>query len=443
MVSVLVMCNELFLLIVSGSDSTLIMALNYRKDRYLIVVVKEIAVLSHIPPYAGDPILSLMETFRTDNRPDKVNLSIGLYYDDNGKIPTLESVHHAKALIRDDEPCVYLPMEGLESYRNAVQELVFGTDHPALKDGRVVTIQSLGGSGALMIGADFIHHFFSEAKVWISDPSWENHHTIFAGSGMSVGTYPYFDDQTKMLDFSRMCDALSALPAESVVLFHPCCHNPTGVDLTQQQWDEVSDIIVEHQLIPFFDMAYQGYGDSMDDDAYVVRTLAKRNDVTFFVANSFSKTFSLYAERIGGLSVVCRDDEMASRVLGQLKAAVRRNYSSPAKFGAVLVSHVLNVDQLKTMWLNEVDTMRIRIQSMRQALYERLQALCPQQDFRFIVKQKGMFSYTGFSSAQVHELRERYGIYLIASGRMCLAGLNHHNVMKVAEAFAAVSSRTN
>ncbi|WP_038177820.1 aromatic amino acid transaminase [Vibrio rhizosphaerae] len=394
----------------------------------------------HITPYAGDPILSLMEAFMADSRPDKVNLSIGLYYDEAGLIPTLPSVRLAEQawFAAEKEPCIYLPMEGLADYRQAVQTLVFGAQHPVIHQKRVATIQTLGGSGALMIGADFLHHYFPESKVWVSAPTWENHNAIFEGAGFAVGSYPYFDPATRMLDFNGMIQALSQLPAKDIVLLHPCCHNPTGVDLTPEQWDQVIDILEARQLIPFFDMAYQGFGEDTDQDAYVIRALAERTSVSFFVSNSFSKIFSLYGERVGGLSVVCHDEHEAVNVLGQLKATVRRNYSSPAKHGAVLVSRVLNNPELNSQWLAEVSAMRERISAMRQQLHQRLQTLCPARDFDFLIQQKGMFSYTGFSVESVHTLRQQHGIYLIDSGRMCVAGLNEHNLEQVAQAFAAV-----
>ncbi len=397
-------------------------------------------MLNHVTAYAGDPILSLMEQFMADERSEKVNLSIGLYYDENGKIPTLPSVAASQQQLAEGEsqPCVYLPMEGLPQYRSAVQHLVFGENHPALEEKRVATIQSLGGSGALMIGADFLHHYFPNSKVWVSNPTWENHNAIFAGAGFEVGTYPYFNPETKSLDFDGMLSTLKGLPEQSIVLLHPCCHNPTGVDLTNAQWDEVIDALKEHKLIPFFDMAYQGYGEGIAPDAYVIRKIALEKDVVSFVSNSFSKTFSLYGERVGGLSVVCGNDEEASRVLGQLKATVRRNYSSPAKHGAVVVSNVLNTEQLKALWFSEVDGMRNRISAMRETLHAQLKELCPEKDFDFLIQQKGMFSYTGFSKEAVDKLRVDHGIYLIASGRMCLAGLNEQNVGRVAHAFAAV-----
>jgi aromatic-amino-acid transaminase len=381
-----------------------------------------------------------MEKFIADDRAEKVNLSIGLYYDAAGKIPTLDCVQAAEKAVYEapNEPCLYLPMEGLAAYRQAVQKLVFGSEHVALAEQRVATIQSLGGSGALMIGADFLKFYFPQSKVWVSNPTWENHNAIFSGAGFEVGFYPYFDAATCALDFDGMMSALSSLPEQDIVLLHPCCHNPTGVDLTPAQWDAVMDVLEQKKLIPFFDMAYQGFGEGMAQDAYVITELAKRANVTFLVSNSFSKIFSLYGERVGGLSLVCQDAETATRVLGQLKATVRRNYSSPAKHGAVLVSKVLNDGVLNQQWLDEVEVMRSRIDTMRHSLHQQLKTLVPEKNFDFLIEQKGMFSYTGFTEQQVNELREKHGIYLIASGRMCLAGLNEMNVAKVAEAFAAL-----
>ncbi|WP_435236066.1 aromatic amino acid transaminase [Psychromonas sp. PT13] len=397
-------------------------------------------MLSHVTPYAGDPILSLMETFITDSRSDKVNLSIGLYYDEAGNIPTLKSVQQAEKTYSKTthEPCLYLPMEGAAPFRQAVQTLVFGEHHPALLEHRITTIQTLGGSGALMIGADFLKHYFPSSTVWVSDPTWENHNAIFGGAGFDVDHYPYYDANHCTLNFKGMLEKLNSLPEKDIVLLHPCCHNPTGIDLTTEQWDTVIALLEKRQLIPFFDMAYQGFGDDLARDSYVITALAERTSMTFLVSNSFSKTFSLYGERVGWLSLVCEDAETATRVLGQLKATVRRNYSSPAKYGASLVSNILNDDTLNQQWLGEVETMRTRIDSMRQHLHQQLKSIAPQKDFNFLIEQKGMFSYTGFSHQLVDQLRENHGIYLIASGRMCLAGLNPSNINKVAQAFAAL-----
>jgi aromatic-amino-acid transaminase len=390
-------------------------------------------MLNHIEQYPGDPILSLMEAFHHDPRADKVNLSIGLYYDENGIIPQLEAVKraHAKLDARKESPSLYLPMEGLEPYRSAVQSLLFGTGSQVLRDGRVATIQTLGGSGALKVGADFLRRAFPEAEVWVSDPTWDNHVAIFEGAGFNTHTYPYFDAQTRSVDFTGMLDALGKLPAQSIVLLHPCCHNPTGSDLVNEQWDQVIDLVRARGLIAFLDIAYQGFGSGLEEDAYAIRALAAAG-VTFVVSNSFSKIFSLYGERAGGLSVVCDDAELASRVLGQLKATVRRNYSSPPANGAQLVTAILADPGLSTLWRSEVAAMRTRILAMRQALAAELARLLPHRDFSYLTEQRGMFSYTGLSAAQVDLLRKEFGIYLVRSGRICMAGLNDSNVAKVA-----------
>jgi aromatic-amino-acid transaminase len=396
-------------------------------------------MFQHIEAYAGDPILSLMETFKSDPRSDKVNLSIGLYYDAQGAIPQLGSVQEAYGRIegRRTVPSLYLPMEGMKAYREAIQSLLFGPDHPTLIAGRIATIQTLGGSGALKVGADFLKRYFPQSEVWVSDPTWDNHVAIFEGACFKVHSYPYFDPQTLGVAFDKMLQTLSGLPAQSIVLLHPCCHNPTGSDLTPTQWDQLIEVIRQRALIPFLDIAYQGFGAGMTEDAYAIRALAAAN-VSFLVANSFSKIFSLYGERVGGLSVVCTDADAAERVLGQLKATVRRNYSSPPMFGAELVSTVLADPQLKTDWLTEVEGMRSRIVAMRETLVEALGQTLPGRNFDYLITQRGMFSYTGLSAAQVDRLREEFGIYLVRSGRICVAGLNTQNVARVADAFAKV-----
>nr|WP_281434662.1 amino acid aminotransferase [Erwinia phyllosphaerae] len=396
-------------------------------------------VFQNVDAYAGDPILSLMETYKQDTRPHKVNLSIGLYYDGQGVIPQLKAVAAAEARLNAQahDASLYLPMEGLPAYRSAVAPLLFGQDHPALKAGRIATIQTVGGSGALKVGADFLKAYFPGSQVWVSNPTWENHIAIFSGAGFQVNTYPWYDDATNGVKFEELVAALKTLPPQSIVLLHPCCHNPTGADLTNEQWDNVTEVLKERDLIPFLDIAYQGFGSGMEEDAYAIRAIAAAG-LPALVSNSFSKIFSLYGERVGGLSVVCEDAEEASRVLGQLKATVRRNYSSPPNFGAQVVACVLNDAQLKADWLAEVEAMRVRISTMRQALVDVLTTAVPGKNFDYLLKQRGMFSYTGLSAAQVDRLRDEFGIYLIASGRMCVAGLNSDNVHQVAEAFAAV-----
>lgn len=396
-------------------------------------------MFQNVEAYGGDPILSLMESFKVDPRERKVNLSIGLYYNEQNIIPQLQAVAAAEERLNaiDHGASQYLPMEGRPPYRSAIQSLVFGDDHPMLQQQRIATIQSIGGSGALKIGADFLNHYFPDSDVWVSDPTWENHVAIFSGAGFKVHTYPYFDREKLGVNFDGMMATLRQLPARSIVLLHPCCHNPTGSDLTTAQWDQVIQVVVERELIPFMDIAYQGFGAGMVEDAYAIRAMAATGKACL-VSNSFSKIFSLYGERVGGLSVVCESSEAAGRVLGQLKATIRRNYSSPPNFGSVVVSTVLNDVQLKNQWLREVETMRLRIIDMRKTLVAALKKSLPQRNFDYLLQQRGMFSYTGFSAAQVTRLREEFGVYLIASGRMCVAGLNHGNVQQVAEAFAAV-----
>lgn len=392
-----------------------------------------------VDAYAGDPILTLMERFKEDPRSDKVNLSIGLYYNEDGIIPQLKAVAEAEARLNAQPhgASLYLPMEGLNSYRHAIAPLLFGADHPVLQQQRVATIQTLGGSGALKVGADFLKRYFPESGVWVSDPTWENHVAIFAGAGFEVSTYPWYDEATNGVRFNDLLATLKTLPARSIVLLPPCCHNPTGADLTNDQWDAVIQILKARELIPFLDIAYQGFGAGMEEDAYAIRAIASAG-LPALVSNSFSKIFSLYGERVGGLSVLCEDAEAAGRVLGQLKATVRRNYSSPPNFGAQVVAAVLNDEALKASWLAEVEEMRTRILAMRQELVKVLSTEMPERNFDYLLNQRGMFSYTGLSAAQVDQLREEFGVYLIASGRMCVAGLNTANVQCVAKAFAAV-----
>ena len=397
-------------------------------------------MLEHVRPYAGDPILSLMEAYQADPRANKVNLSIGLYYDAQGRIPQLPSVAEAQRrwLASEQGPSLYLPMDGLADYCRQVQHLLFGQQAAVLAERRVATIQTVGGSGALKVGADFLRQWFPGAQVWVSNPTWENHHALFGGAGFTVNTYPYFDAATGGVDFAAMCATLAELPARNIVLLHPCCHNPTGADLTPGQWDAVVKILAERQLIAFLDTAYQGLGEGMQQDAYAIRAMADAG-LTLVVSNSFSKIFSLYGERVGGLSVVCADAATAANVQGQLKATVRRNYSSPPSHGARLVAGVLGDAQLRAQWLTEVEQMRVRIKAMRTQLASLLRDECPDGRHDYLLRQQGMFSYTGLSAEQVRRLREDSGIYLVDSGRLCLAGLNEHNVAAVAQAIARLA----
>jgi aromatic-amino-acid transaminase len=401
--------------------------------------VENTCVFQKVDAYAGDPILSLMEQFKEDPRSDKVNLSIGLYYDEEGTIPLLQAVAEAEARLNAQQhgASLYLPMEGLNRYCHTIAPLLFGADHAVLAQKRVATIQTLGGSGALKVGADFLKRYFPHSGVWVSDPTWENHIAIFEGAGFEVSTYPWYDNETNGVRFAAFLEKLNSLPEQSIVLLHPCCHNPTGADLTPAQWDEVVEVLKARTLLPFMDIAYQGFGSGIEEDAYAIRAIADAG-LPSLVSNSFSKIFSLYGERVGGLSVICEDADAADRVLGQLKATVRRIYSSPPNFGAQLVATVLSDAGLKASWLAEVEAMRTRIQAMRQTLVDALNAAMPTEDFTYLLKQRGMFSYTGLSAAQVDRLREEFGIYLVSSGRICVAGLNNRNVQRVAQAFAAV-----
>ena len=395
-------------------------------------------MFGHLDAYAGDPILSLNEAFQKDPRADKVNLSIGIYFDDAGRIPVLDCVRQAEAaLLAESTPKSYLPIEGSAAMRGAVQHLLFGAGHEALASGRVATLQTVGSSGGLKVGADFIKRWLPASGVWVSDPTWDNHRAMFEGASVAVHTYPYYDAGTGGLKFEALQETLRGLPPRSVVLLHACCHNPTGVDLTRAQWETLIPVLRERELLPFLDLAYQGYGDGIEEDAFAVRALASAG-LTFFVANSFSKSMSVYGERAGALSVVCASAAEAELVLGQLKATVRRNYSSPPIHAAGIVSRVLGEPALRAAWEADVTAMRTRIQAMRRSLHAVLQAKRPGRDFGYFLTQRGMFSYTGLSAAQVDRLREEFGVYLVRSGRLCVAGLNTGNVERTAVAMAAV-----
>lgn len=395
-------------------------------------------MFEHFPASGGDPILSLQEVYGRDQRPDKVNLSIGLYYDDAGHVPNLSSVRDAQNRVFSQYTATrYQAMAGAPNYRQAVQALLFGEDHRAVVSGSIATIQTIGGSGALKVGADLLKLHFPLSEVWISDPTWDNHVAIFEGAGFKVCRYPYFDPATHGVDFAAMAACLDALPPRSIVLLHPCCHNPTGADLATAEWERVIEIVRARELIPFLDIAYQGYGEGVAEDGYAIRALADAG-IPCLVANSFSKTFSLYGERCGGLSIVCKDAEEAARVLGQAERVVRRNYSSPPTFGGQVVAAVLLDPVLQALWAAEVAGMRERIVTMRRALRDMLVAHRPDLNFDYLLKQRGMFSYTGLTAEVVAELRVRAGIYLVETGRLCLTGLNTGNVERVAREIASV-----
>jgi aromatic-amino-acid transaminase len=394
-------------------------------------------MFQHIPGDAGDAIFSLHEKFLRDPRAHKVDLSVGMYFDDEGRVPVMQAVREAEIeAARRPSPKPYQPMEGSAAYRQAVQRLVFGAQHDAARGACIATLQTPGGSSALRIGGDFLRSFFAGTGVWLSDPSWNNHKAIFAGAGFEVHSYPYLDPSTKGLRVAAMLDRLDGLPPHSVVVLHACCHNPTGLDLSHEQWVQVAKVCRERQLIAFLDFAYQGFGDGIEEDALAVRVFLDAG-LRFLVANSFSKNFSLYGERCGALSVVCRDAQEVDRVMSQLQASVRRIYSNPPTHGGALVAQVLASPRLRTLWELELGSMRQRIRAMRERLHAGLSAAYPAEDFSHYLAQRGMFSFTGLSAGQVAHLRQAHAIYLIDSGRLCVAGLNERNVDRVVQAIVS------
>jgi len=386
----------------------------------------------------GDPILGVTEAFLADATPRKVNLGVGVYYDDDGRVPLLECVRRAEAQrVASGAPKSYLPIDGLAAYDRAVQALVFGPASRAVKEGRVVTVQSLGGTGGLKIGADFLKQLSPRATVWISNPSWENHQALFEAAGFTVKAYPYYDPKTRWLDFEGMLGTLQGAARGSVAVLHACCHNPTGVDLSQDQWRKVLEVVQSRGLIPFLDLAYQGFGDGVDEDAFAARLFGEAT-TPVFLSSSFSKSFSLYGERVGAFSVVCGDADEAKRVLSQLKRVVRTNYSNPPTHGSDIVARVLTTPELRAQWEKDVGGMRERIKRLRAALVEGIQKRVPEADFSFVLRQRGMFSYSGLSKEQVGRLRKEFSIYAIDTGRICVAALSTKNVDYVADAVAQV-----
>jgi len=385
-----------------------------------------------------DPILGLNEQFNADPNPDKVNLGVGVYFDENGKLPLLKCVAEAERQMQQAaKPRGYLPIDGIAAYDKAVQGLVFGADHPVLAAGRVATVQAVGGTGGLKVGADFLHTLNPKAKVLISDPSWENHRALFTNAGFTVENYPYYDAEARGIKVQAMLSALNAAEAGTIVVLHACCHNPTGYDLTPAQWDAVVATVKARGLVPFLDMAYQGFGQGINEDGAVVHQFLDAG-LSFFVATSFSKSFSLYGERVGALSVVCENKDETARVLSQLKIAIRTNYSNPPTHGAQVVATVLTTPELRTQWEQELAGMRVRIREMRVALVEQLKAAGVTQDMSFVTRQQGMFSYSGLNQAQMQRLRSEFGIYGVDSGRICVAALNLQNIGAVTQAMAKV-----
>ena len=385
-----------------------------------------------------DPILGLNEQFGADTNPAKVNLGVGVYYDDNGKLPLLECVQIAEnQMMEVPKPRGYLPIDGIAAYDSAVKSLVFGADSEPVTSGRVATVQCIGGTGGLKVGADFLKRLNPDAKVLISDPSWENHRALFTNAGFTVESYPYYDAATRGINFDGMLAALNAAPAGTIVVLHACCHNPTGYDITADQWDEVIAAVKANNLTPFLDMAYQGFGYGLAEDGAVVGKFVAAG-LSFFVSTSFSKSFSLYGERVGALSVLCSDKEEAGRVLSQLKIVIRTNYSNPPIHGGTVVAMVLNTPELRTLWDKELGEMRVRIKAMRQKLVDGLKAAGVKEDMGFITQQIGMFSYSGLNKDQMVRLRTEFGVYGLDTGRMCVAALNSKNIDYVCASIAKV-----
>jgi aromatic-amino-acid transaminase len=385
-----------------------------------------------------DPILGMTEAFNADPNPAKVNLGVGVYFDEQGKLPILQCVLAAeKQMAEAPKPRGYLPIDGIAAYDRSVQELVFGADSAALRDGRIATVQTLGGTGGLKVGADFLKRLNPQSKVLISDPSWENHRALFLQAGFEVESYPYYDAASRGIRFDAMLAALDKAVPGTVVVLHACCHNPSGYDLDPAQWARVVQVLQARGLVPFLDMAYQGFGDGIVEDGAAVQRFL-RSGMDFLVATSFSKSFSLYGERVGALSVVCESKDEAARVLSRLKVLIRGNYSNPPTHGAQVVSMVLTTPSLRQLWEEELAGMRMRIKRMREALVQRLAEAGVKQDMGFILRQKGMFSYSGLDAAQMQRLRSEFGVYGIDSGRICVAALNERNLGPVAAAIAKV-----
>jgi aromatic-amino-acid transaminase len=385
-----------------------------------------------------DPILGLNEHFAADTNPAKVNLGVGVYYDDNGKLPLLKCVQAAeKQMMESPKARGYLPIDGIAAYDSAVKSLVFGADSEPVKNGRVATAQGIGGTGGLKIGADFLKKLLPNAKVLISDPSWENHRALFTQAGFEVENYPYYDAAKRGVNFDGMLATLNAAAEGTIVVLHACCHNPTGYDITPAQWDQVIAAVKARKLTTFLDMAYQGFGFGIKEDGAVIGKFVEAG-LSFFVSTSFSKSFSLYGERVGALSVLCTSKEEADRVLSQLKLVIRTNYSNPQIHGGMVVATVLNTPELRVQWEEELTEMRVRIKFMRQKLVDGLKSAGVKQDMSFITRQIGMFSYSGLSKDQMVRLRSEFGIYGTDTGRMCVAALNSKNIDYVCAAIAKV-----
>jgi len=396
------------------------------------------SLLSAVELAPKDPILGVTEAYAADTNPRKVNLGVGVYNDDNGKLPVLDCVKRAAHMIAEkNAPRGYLPIDGMPAYDREVQKLLFGADNAIVTSGRAITVQALGGTGGLRIGADFLRKFAPGAQAWISDPSWENHRALFESAGFTVNNYAYYDAKTRGLDFAAMMASLERIPVGHVVVLHACCHNPTGVDPEPEQWGRIIEVVRARGLIPFLDMAYQGFADGIEQDGAVLRRFAETAG-PLFLSSSFSKSFSLYGERVGAMSVLATDKDEAARVLSQVKRLVRANYSNPPMQGSEIVSMVLASAELRALWEAELAMMRNRIKLMRAELVERLHERLPGRDFTYMLAQRGMFSYSGLTREQVLRLRSEFSIYAVETGRICVAALNTKNIDYVADAVAKV-----
>ena len=400
--------------------------------------MSSVSMFSTVEMAPRDPILGLNEQFNADTNPAKVNLGVGVYFDDSGKLPLLKCVQTAEAaMAAAPKPRGYLPIDGIAAYDTAVKGLVFGADSAIVKEGRVATVQGIGGTGALKIGADFLKKLYPQSKVLISDPSWENHRALFTNAGFTVDNYAYYDAASRSVNFPAMLASLKAAAPNSIVVLHACCHNPTGYDISATDWDQVVAVVKANNLVAFLDMAYQGFGYGIEEDGAVIGKFVNAG-LNFFVSTSFSKSFSLYGERVGALSVACASKEECDRVLSQLKIAIRTNYSNPPTHGATVCANVLNNPDLRALWEAELGDMRVRIKSMRSAFVEKLKAAGVKADMSFITTQIGMFSYSGLSKDQMVRLRNEFGVYGTDSGRMCVAALNSKNIDYVCASIAKV-----
>jgi aromatic-amino-acid transaminase len=390
-----------------------------------------------VPMAPRDPTLGPSEAFNRDTHPDRVNLGVGIYLNDEGRIPVLRAVAEAERRQAESVPKGYLPIDGIAAYDTAVQKLLLGNSSPLIAEGRAITAQSLGGTGALKIGADLLKKVLPNASVAISEPTWENHRAVFESAGFPVVTYPYYDATTRGVRFDAMVDALKTFAPHTIIVLHACCHNPTGADLTADQWQTLLELLRERNLVPFLDIAYQGFARGIDEDGAVVRQFAE-SGMPVLIASSFSKSFSLYGERVGALTIIDSSADESARVLSQLKRVIRANYSTPPTHGGAVVTTVLTSPELRASWIEELTEMRDRIRHMRSALVESLKAHGARRDFSFVLRQNGMFSYSGLTPEQVDRLREDFHIYAVSTGRICVAALNSRNVDHVAKAMTTV-----